>query len=168
MKYKISVLVFIRNQQGELLMIQRKRPPNRGLWSPIGGKLDMDSGESPYECAVRETFEETGMRIEISDLHLFCMIAEKAYEAKNHWLMFLFDCKTSLSGLPAPIDEGQFSFHSREGVDSLSIPETDRQSLWGIYDKHREGFVSVRADCEPGQPLKIVIEQLIEGTKNKE
>ena len=33
----------------------------RGLWSPPGGHLDF--GESPEDCAARETLEETGVRV---------------------------------------------------------------------------------------------------------
>ena len=163
MHYKISVLVFIRNEVGEFLMIQREKAPNKGLWSPIGGKLEMGSGESPHECAVRETFEEIGLRIDSSQLHLFCMIAEKAYEGSNHWLMFLFDCRASISKLPETIDEGRFSFFSRESIETIPIPETDREGLWTIYDKHRNGFVSARANCTPDQPLEIIIEQAVDG-----
>ena len=34
---------------------------HRGFWSSPGGHLDF--GESPAECAARETFEETGVRV---------------------------------------------------------------------------------------------------------
>ena len=78
--YKLAVLVFIENEQGEQLLMLRAKPPNLGVWSPIGGKLETGIGESPFECAVRETQEETGLVIKSSDLHLFSMIAEKAYE----------------------------------------------------------------------------------------
>jgi len=161
MHYKISVLVFIRNENGEFLMIQRNKAPNKGLWSPIGGKLEMETGESPHECAVRETFEEVGLAIDSSKLHLFCMIAEKAYEGSNHWLMFLFDCRTPIGKLPATIDEGRFAFFSREDIETLPIPETDREGLWAIYDQRRHGFVSARANCAPGQPIEIIVEQSI-------
>jgi len=60
LNYKLAVLVFLENATGELLLILRNRPPNLGVWSPIGGKLEMGLGESPFECAVRETREETG------------------------------------------------------------------------------------------------------------
>ncbi len=165
MQYKISVLIFIRNEQGEFLMLQRQKAPNKGLWSPIGGKLEMETGESPYQCAVRETFEEIGLKIETSQLHLFCMIAEKAYEASNHWLMFLFDCKVPIRNLPETIEEGPFSFFSRDEINTLPIPETDRSGLWDIYDKYRDSFVSARANCQPGHPLEIVVEQIIEGSQ---
>jgi 8-oxo-dGTP diphosphatase len=158
--YKISVLVFIQNPAGEQLLILRRKAPNFGNWSPIGGKLEMASGESPFECAARETFEETGLRIGIEDLHLFAMIAEKAYEGQSHWLMFLFCCRRQLEALPAEITEGRFAFYGRAAIDQLPIPETDRAALWPIYDRYRDRFVGVRADCAPGQPVKVFVEEV--------
>ena len=76
--YKIAVLVFLENEAGEQLLMLRAKPPNLGIWSPIGGKLEMATGESPFECAVRETGEETGEAVAASDFHLFATIAEKA------------------------------------------------------------------------------------------
>ncbi len=158
--YKISVLVFLENRAGELLLIHRNKAPNFGAWSPIGGKLEMAAGESPFECAVRETFEETGLRIDGGDLHLFAMIAEKAYEGQSHWLMFLFHCRRVLEDLPPDIDEGRFGFFSRAAVAGLAIPETDRAALWPIFDRYRERFVALRADCAPGRPVQVAIEQI--------
>ncbi len=158
--YKISVLVFLENQAGELLLIHRNKAPNFGNWSPIGGKLEMADGESPFECAVRETFEETGLRIEVADLHLFAMIAERAYEGDTHWLMFLFHCRRRLEALPPHISEGRFAFYTRTAVDGLSIPETDRAALWPVFDRYRDRFVALRADCSPGRPVQAVIEEV--------
>jgi 8-oxo-dGTP diphosphatase len=158
--YKISVLVFLENRAGEHLLIHRNKAPNFGNWSPIGGKLEMDAGESPFECAVRETFEETGLRIATADLHLFAMIAEKAYEGESHWLMFLFRCRRQLDALPADIAEGRFAFYSRAAIDRLPIPETDRAALWPIYDHYRDRFVALRADCMPGRPVQVTIEEV--------
>jgi 8-oxo-dGTP diphosphatase len=158
--YKISVLVFLENQAGEHLLILRKKAPNFGHWSPIGGKLEMALGESPFECAVRETGEETGLRIAVADLHLFAMIAEKAYEGETHWLMFLFRCRRRLESLPPDIAEGHFSFFSRDAIGRLPIPETDRAALWPIYDRYRDSFVALRADCAPGRPVQVTIEQV--------
>ncbi len=158
--YKLAVLVFIENSRGEQLLLLRAKAPNRGTWSPIGGKLETATGESPFECAVRETFEETGHVVSTADLHLFAMIAEKAYEGASHWLLFLFRCTKPLDSLPATIDEGRFGFYSRAEIDALPLPETDRNALWRIYDEHRERFVALRADCAPEKPLEVVIEQV--------
>jgi 8-oxo-dGTP diphosphatase len=159
--YKISVLVFIRDERGHLLLMHRRKNPNKGLWSCPGGKLEMDIGESPFECAIRETREECGMDIQTSDLHLFCIIAEKNYEARNHWLMFLFDCHRLAKEVPHEFSEGAFAFHAPEAIEALPLPDTDRDALWPVYFKHREGFVMLRADCTPGRKPLITVEETL-------
>jgi len=157
--YKISVLVFIENAAGEQLLLLRAKQPNLGVWTPIGGKLEMTTGESPFECAVRETGEETGLQITAADLHLFAMIAEKAYQGDTHWLMFLFRCKRPIAALPRDIAEGKFAFFSREQIKGLPIPETDKAALWPIFDQYRDGFVALKADCARS-PIQITVEQI--------
>ena len=157
--YKISALIYLKNTDGEHLLMRRNKAPNKGLWSPIGGKLEMPTGESPYEAAVREVFEEVGLEIVPSDLHLFSMIAEKNYEDRCHWLMFLFDCRKPVPTLPPPIDEGSFAFFKDSDIDSLDIPETDRSQLWRIYFKSREDFVALRADCHSGKDLVVEVDE---------
>ena len=158
--YKIAVLVFLENSAGEHLLLLRAKPPNLGVWSPIGGKLETDIGESPFECAARETFEETGFEVSTDDLHLFAMIAEKAYEGESHWLMFLFRCRKPIGALPPDISEGRFGFFSRDEIRQLAVPETDRNALWPIYDQYRDRFVALRADCAPSAPVKVTIEEI--------
>jgi 8-oxo-dGTP diphosphatase len=46
---------------GKLLMLNRDSAPAKGLWNGVGGKLEKD--ESPMECVLRETFEETGIKL---------------------------------------------------------------------------------------------------------
>ena len=159
--YKIAVLVFLENAAGDHLLLLRAKPPNFGVWSPIGGKLETAAGESPFECAVRETREETGLEIAAADLHLFAMIAEKAYEGQSHWLLFLFNCLRPIAALPSDFPEGRFAFFSRAAVDALPIPETDRTALWPTYDRFRDRFVALKADCAPGKPVRVDVEEIV-------
>ena len=55
--------------------------------------------------------------------------------------------------------EGEFGFFSRDAIDELPLPATDRTALWPIYDEHRDGFVAMRADCDPEKNLVITVEQ---------
>lgn len=164
--YRIAVLVFLEDAAGRHLLLLRAKPPNQGIWSPIGGKLETAIGESPHECAVRETREETGHVVTTADLHLFGLIAEKAYEGQSHWLLFLFRCQVPLSGLPPDIVEGKFGLFSRDEIDRLPIPETDRNALWPVYDQHRHGFVVMRADCGPGRRIDVTVEQTLQPKGN--
>jgi len=160
--FRLSVLVFLRHDDGRLLLIKRRKSPNLGCWSPIGGKLETTRGESPFECAVREIGEEVELRVTEQDLHLFGYISEKNFEGAGHWLMFLFDCRKTLPDLPDSIEEGHFAFFARDEINHLAIPPTDHQLVWPWYDSHREQFVAMRADCQPGQPLQILIEESLQ------
>jgi 8-oxo-dGTP diphosphatase len=55
----VGVLVVRR---GEILLIRRRGVHGDGTWSTPGGHLDY--GESPEQCAVRETLEETGITVD--------------------------------------------------------------------------------------------------------
>lgn len=162
--FKISALIFIRNTANQYLLIKRTKSPNKDCWSPIGGKLDQEIGESPYECARRETFEEIGLKVSDDDLHCFGYVSEKSYEGAGHWLMFLFDCHIPVDRLPKTIDEGHFSFFSRKAIDQLNIPETDSALLWPYYDKYHNGFIGIRANCDPQGEIRIVEELQLSAT----
>ena len=56
----VAVSVFARDDRGRVLLIQRT---DNGLWSLPGGGQEV--GESVAETAVRETREETGIRVEV-------------------------------------------------------------------------------------------------------
>ncbi len=155
--FKISVLVFVEREDGSLLLMKRNKQPNQGFYSPIGGKLEMAIGESPHQCAKREIFEEIALDVDISSLHLFSIVSEKAYENETHWLMFLFTSKVKITELPDDIDEGSFSFFKREEIANLKIPETDRKILWKIYDEHKDGFASLYIDCSDLNNMNIEI-----------
>ena len=156
--FKISCLIFITNKKGDNLLIKRSKSPNKNCWSPIGGKLNMHLGESPYECARRETLEEINLDQKDGDLNCFGYISEKSYEGAGHWLMFLFKSKIQLETIPQAIDEGSFNFFSRSDIDALAIPETDRTLLWPYYDSHSNGFIGIRANCNPNNQLELTEE----------
>lgn len=59
-RYKYT-LGFIRSESNHVLLLNRQKAPWMGRWNGVGGKLEQI--ESPYECIVRETFEETGLRL---------------------------------------------------------------------------------------------------------
>jgi ADP-ribose pyrophosphatase YjhB (NUDIX family) len=57
----------IPEQGGRVLLTRRSINPGRGLWTFPGGFVDF--GESVADAAVRETFEETGLKVELGGLH---------------------------------------------------------------------------------------------------
>lgn len=139
--------------------MRRHKSPNLGLWSCLGGKLEMSQGESPYEAIRRETLEEASLSLQDNDLHLFAVFTEKAYEGRTHWLMFCFHCHRRLLALPPPIEEGEWAFHDPDQIFTLPIPETDRQVLWPLWFSRRHALSFLRADCTPGKPLETICEE---------
>lgn len=57
-KTGVAALIF---NDGHLLLGQRKKVPGKNTWQCPGGLLEL--GESVFECARRETMEETGLVI---------------------------------------------------------------------------------------------------------
>ena len=125
-RYRIGALLYFADSEGRVLLIQRRKQPNLGLWCAVGGKLEMPAGESPFECAVREAKEEVGVDLSAEDLALRCILAEKDYEATGHWLMFVFEVVKALQALPVGIEEGCFRFFEPEELGELAMPEMDR------------------------------------------
>ena len=138
--YKVATLLYCFNERDEVLLIERAQEPNRGFWSPCGGKVQIDDGESPYACACREAGEEIGLKITPRELHLLGVVSEHAYGGQGHWLMFLFEVQPRLQECPPKHAEGVFRFFAREQISSLNIPQTDREIIWPLVWRHRGGF----------------------------
>lgn len=147
--YQISTLLYCFNRGNQVLLLERAREPNRGLWSPPGGKLKMHAGESPFACACREAREELGMEIKPADLHLTGIVSEHGYLGQSHWLMFLFEVRRRLRALPPANREGRFQFFSRAALESLPVPQTDRERIWPLFWQHRGGFFAAHCHCHP-------------------
>ena len=143
--YKIATLLYCFSERDEVLLLERTQEPNRGLWSPCGGKLEV--GESPYACACREAEEELGLKVTPPELHLAGVISEHGYEGQAHWLMFLFELKRRLSKPPPPHREGRFAFFTAADLGSLRLPATDREQLWPLFWRYRGGFFAAHCHC---------------------
>ncbi|MBI3417789.1 MAG: NUDIX domain-containing protein [Verrucomicrobia bacterium] len=157
--YKIATLLYIFNERDEVLLLERAQEPNCGLWSPCGGKLKTELGESPYVCACREACEEAAFALTPADLHLTGLISEHGYQGNAHWLIFLFEVKPKLAVLPPPIHEGRFDFVAREKLPDLKIPETDREQIWPLFWKHRGGFFAAHCHCREDGRNEWTLEQ---------
>jgi 8-oxo-dGTP diphosphatase len=157
--YKLSTLLYCFNQWDEVLLLERAQEPNLGLWSPCGGKLHTDHGESPYACACREAGEELGLRLQPRDLHLTGLVSEHGYAGQAHWLMFLFEVQPRLTRLPPPHREGVFGFFAREALPRLKLPPTDREQIWPLFWQHRGGFFAAHCHCHSDGTFTWTLEE---------
>lgn len=174
--YKLACLCDLRDERGRVLLLRRNKEPNKGLCSPIGGKLDMATGESPAQCAQREILEEAGIEVPISRLALGGLISEKAYEGKGHWLMFYYRVLGAVRVDRREIREGALEWFGLEEIEGLPLPETDRRIIWPMIRRHeglggddgfggrRPGFFTLHIDCSipdanGGMTMQWAVEQ---------
>ena len=149
--YKIAVLCYLYDADGSVLLLHRRKSPNAGMYSPIGGKLDIETGEGPHQCAVREMEEEIGVTFADDQVHLLGVISEQAYENETHWLMFLFEVLRPVEHDElkwTEFDEGKLEWVPPDEVEKLTIPTTDREVMWPLVQKHRKGFFMAHIECE--------------------
>lgn len=91
-------------QDGHLLLVRRRNPPDAGLWGFPGGHVDW--GETAARAAVRELFEETGVRAEPQRLltNLDIIVPGPDGTPAHHFLLVATLCAYR-SGRPAPADD---------------------------------------------------------------
>ncbi len=85
---KLATLCYLR-QNGKTLMVHRIKKPNdihEGKWNGLGGKFE--PGETPEECARREIFEESGLRVK--KLVLKGLLTFPLFARDEDWYAFVF------------------------------------------------------------------------------
>jgi 8-oxo-dGTP diphosphatase len=161
--YKIACLCELRDQHGRYLLLHRAKSPNKGLYSPIGGKLETSLGESPARCAQREIAEEAGLSIAIDRLHLAGIISETGYRSADgapptHWLMFWYRVLGPVAVERVDFDEGRLEWVQPDRLMDLDMPATDRTIIWPTVLGHQTGFFSLHIDCTT-EPMQWSLEQ---------
>lgn len=163
--YKIACLCDLRDAEGRVLLLHRLKAPNKDLYSPIGGKLDMACGESPTQCARREILEEAGIDVPVERLHLGGLISEAGYEGQGHWLLFYFRVLGPVEVAAGSMPEGRLEWHRLDEIDRLHLPETDRKVIWPLIRRTEPaslgvtpGFFAVHIDCT-GPEMVWTVEQ---------
>lgn len=119
---KIAVMVILRHGDSFLLLL-RSREPNRGMYAPVGGKLEPH--ETPRQAALRETFEETGLRL--AALRCCGVLSETSPVAYN-WLCYIYVAEIERLP-PPPCDEGTLEWIDFQDILRVPTPPTD----WQIY-----------------------------------
>ena len=107
---------------GRVLLMHRKREPNLGLWVAPGGKIE--PGESPYETALREFAEETGL--EAKDLQLRGLCTFVPLLKQYPWFIFIFVTTDCQGVLRTDCEEGDLTWISlEEYLTTLPKPGAD-------------------------------------------
>jgi len=119
---KAATLCVLKNGRS-FLLLKRLKEPNKDKFTPVGGKLD--PYESPLEAAIRETFEETGIKV---DHMKFCGLLTETSPVDYNWINYVYLAEIK-NVAPPPCNEGELNWIHFEEVLSLPTPKTD----WFIY-----------------------------------
>lgn len=109
------------DERGRLLLGKRAISPFLGLWDIPGGFLEAD--EHPEAGAVREVFEETGLRVELSGLLGVWMDTYRAGDDPALWhhsLNFYYLARPIGGGLTANAESSETRFFAREELPPLT------------------------------------------------
>jgi len=101
-------------KDGKILLLLRSGGWKTGAWGPPGGGVE--EGESPAQGAVRETFEESGLRVKPADLKLLIQ------RTKHDYGMVYFYITDKFSGEGVRLSHEHKSF---TWVDMKKIDEYD-------------------------------------------
>ena len=99
-----AVAVVMHNNA--VLLVQRKKNPNAGLWGFPGGHVEL--GETGLECAIRELFEETGVTATpmryVTNVDLIRHTGNGSVEV--HYLLAVVECQYQ-KGEPVAADDAK-------------------------------------------------------------
>jgi len=59
----LAASAVVKNAEGQVLLVLRANEPDAGCWTIPGGRVE--PGETLEDAAVREAFEETGLRMTV-------------------------------------------------------------------------------------------------------
>lgn len=120
---KRTATLCILRHQNNFLLLKRLKEPNKDNYTPVGGKLE--PFENPLQAAIRETFEETGIKV---DTMKYCGILTETSPTKYNWVNYVYIA--DIEYIEPPIcNEGTLNWISFDDLLEVPTPKTD----WYIY-----------------------------------
>ena len=142
---KLTTLCYIEKDDEYLMIhrIKKKHDVNKDKWIGIGGKFER--GESPEDCILRETKEETGLTLTSYRLRGVLTFVYNDDDAEMEYI-FLYTAD-GFTGELIECDEGELAWVDKEEVSELPTWEGDRVFL-NLLLSGEERFFSIKLKYE--------------------
>ena len=117
-----STLCYLERGEEYLMLhrVKKKNDANHDKWIGVGGKFE--EGESPEECILRETREETGLTLTEYRYRGLVTFVSDLWPTEY---MHLFTAST-WEGTPIPCEEGELAWIKKSKLLSLPLWEGDK------------------------------------------
>jgi len=137
----LTTMCYLKSEGGVLLLdrVKKKKDINAGKWIGVGGKLE--KGESPRACAIRETFEETGLYMNIC--HLLGFVTFPGLYYGEDEIMFVY-WSNDFSGTLHDTDEGVLKWIPDDQVFDMPTWPADHHYLEWMYAAWHDHDTRVR------------------------
>lgn len=122
MRSNLTTLCYIENEDSYLMMhrVKKEKDINKDKWVGVGGHFE--EGESPEECLLRETREETGLELTSWKLRGVITFATDVQQTEY---MFLYTAD-DYTGEMIECNEGNLEWVKKSDVYDLPIWEGDK------------------------------------------
>ena len=134
----VGVGVLVLDSQQRVLLTLRRRAPEAGHWSILGGKLDYL--EKLDQCAIREAREEAGVEVEL--LRLLCVTDHILPDEGQHWIAPAFLARV-ISGQASncePEKTEELRWFALDGVpENLTMTARNAIASYLTHASEREG-----------------------------
>ena len=145
-----TTLCYIEKDDKYLMLLRNKKEKdeNKGKWIGVGGHFE--EGESPEDCVIRETFEETGLTL---TKYKFRGVVTFVSDEWGTEYMHLFTA-SDFTGELKECNEGELRWIPKNEIMDLNLWEGDRAFLKLLFEDGE--FFSMKL-CYKGDELVEII-----------
>lgn len=114
---------------GRVLLIKRRCEPDKGLWALPGGLVNL--GEKVVDAAVREIFEETGIKISIKRLIdvVDKISLDENGKVKYHFVIISFEGEPLSYDIKPSSEVEEAKWVDAEEIVSMELSDKTRELL---------------------------------------
>lgn len=112
--------------------VKKEKDIHKGKYNGLGGKLEKE--ETPYQCVIREVYEESG--IKILNPQLKGIINFPDFDGKNNWIVFVYVAKKFKGKLKKSL-EGNLEWVDKKNLLKIPLWEGDKVFLKYVFNSKK-------------------------------